>query len=146
MGLILLVPDRRWPCSQMEACVFTVCACSLSRKQSVVTLPTVSDKVGYQAQWASTLVWKSPSLCAFPFPMLGHILIMLWQACLYNNAGQKNEDSVLSGSVQQNISHIIHIILQYFTHVLTILVTYFLLWKDKENHIPYIKIGFTPIS
>ncbi len=144
MGLILLVPDRRWPCSQMEACVFTVCACSLSRKQSVVTLPTVSDKVGYQAQWASTLVWKS--LCAFPFPMLGHILIMLWQACLYNNAGQKNEDSVLSGSVQQNISHIIHIYTTIFYTCTHHFSTYFLLWKDKENHIPYIKIGFTPIS
>lgn len=53
----------------MEACVVTVCACSLSRKQSMVTLPTASDKVGYQAQWASTLVWKSLSLCAFPFPV-----------------------------------------------------------------------------
>lgn len=51
----------------MEACVFSVCACSLSRKQSVVTLPTASDKVGYQAQWASRLVWKYLSLCAFPF-------------------------------------------------------------------------------
>ncbi len=29
----------------------------------MVTLPTASDKVGYQAQWAST------SLCAFPFPV-----------------------------------------------------------------------------
>jgi len=53
--------------------------------------------------------------------MLGHIMVMLQQACLYNDAGQKNEDSVLPATLQRNrffLKIIYHTKLYYTSHYL----------------------------